>query len=276
MGFLKSVGKVLAAPYTAGASLGSSNKISDWISGTVANTAPAVSGAVGGDSGALLSNILGGVYDVLKDKYNLANQKELAHYEADEQMRLNQDAFNKNLQMWNMENAYNSPEQQMARFEAAGLNKNLIYGQQNTAGSGPTFQAPTFNVGDYHPVDTRMQRQQLALAMEEHKAQLQNQQIENMMKAQHLDLAERTANREDRLVDAQIKAMQANLGLHHLEFGQRLSETKEQNAWRRYQDDKKLYEKRIHELSKLPYGMGKHAVSEFKSKNRAPMYMDYL
>lgn len=218
MGFLKSVGKVLAAPYTAGASLGDSNKLSDWISGTVANTAPVVAGAVGGESGALLSSILGGIYDVFKDKYNLANQKELAHYNADQQLRLNQDAFNKNLEMWNMENAYNSPEQQMARFEAAGLNKNLIYGQQNTAGSAPTFQAPTFSTGDFHPVDTRMQRQQLALAMQEHKAQLQNQQIENMMKAQQIDLAERRERREDRLASAQIKAMQDNAGLRWSQY----------------------------------------------------------
>lgn len=32
---------------------------------------------------------------------------------------------------WNMTNAYNSPEAQMARYEAAGLNKHLIYGQTN-------------------------------------------------------------------------------------------------------------------------------------------------
>lgn len=32
---------------------------------------------------------------------------------------------------WNMMNEYNSPEAQMARFEAAGLNPNLIYGSSN-------------------------------------------------------------------------------------------------------------------------------------------------
>lgn len=34
---------------------------------------------------------------------------------------------------WNRNNLYNSPEQQMARFKAAGLNPNLIYGQQSNA-----------------------------------------------------------------------------------------------------------------------------------------------
>lgn len=38
------------------------------------------------------------------------------------------------LQDWNRQNAYNSPAQQMQRFKEAGLNPNLIYTQQNTAG----------------------------------------------------------------------------------------------------------------------------------------------
>lgn len=57
-----------------------------------------------------------------------------------------------NLAFWNMQNEYNSPASQMERFKAAGLNPNLIYGQQNTAGpiSSPDIQKPQFdtpNVG---------------------------------------------------------------------------------------------------------------------------------
>ena len=37
------------------------------------------------------------------------------------------------LEDWNRQNEYNSPEAQMRRFKAAGLNPNLIYGQTNTA-----------------------------------------------------------------------------------------------------------------------------------------------
>lgn len=40
-----------------------------------------------------------------------------------------------NIALWNMQNEYNSPQAQMQRYEAAGLNKHLIYGQSNTAGS---------------------------------------------------------------------------------------------------------------------------------------------
>lgn len=44
-----------------------------------------------------------------------------------------------NVSQWNQENAYNSPEQQMARFRAAGLNPSLVYGQQNLAGNSPNL-----------------------------------------------------------------------------------------------------------------------------------------
>lgn len=39
-----------------------------------------------------------------------------------------------NLEMWNMQNAYNSPREQMARLQSAGLNPNLAYGSGNVAG----------------------------------------------------------------------------------------------------------------------------------------------
>lgn len=46
---------------------------------------------------------------------------------------------------WSMQNAYNSPEQQMARYRAAGLNPNLIYGQQTTSPSVRSTTAPSWN-----------------------------------------------------------------------------------------------------------------------------------
>lgn len=45
-----------------------------------------------------------------------------------------------NLENWKLQNEYNTPEAQMARFAAAGLNPNLIYSQQNTAGSIASVQ----------------------------------------------------------------------------------------------------------------------------------------
>lgn len=62
--------------------------------------------------------------------------KEMAEYQ-----------YSKDLEMWNRQNQYNTPEAQMQRLEGAGLNKNMVYGQGsvagNTSGQMPKYQAPT-------------------------------------------------------------------------------------------------------------------------------------
>lgn len=66
------------------------------------------------------------------------NSMEQRHMNA-QQMRFTEYMYNRQradyLADWNRTNAYNSPEAQMERYKAAGLNPNLIYGQQNMAGS---------------------------------------------------------------------------------------------------------------------------------------------
>lgn len=54
--------------------------------------------------------------------------------------------WSRDLEMWNMQNAYNSPTSQMERFREAGLNPNLMYGQGNSgnASSLPSYQAPKY------------------------------------------------------------------------------------------------------------------------------------
>lgn len=96
--------------------------------------APLVAGGLISGIGSLLGGILG---IGAQSSANSANM-ELAKY-----------AFDRNYQMWQEENAYNSPAQQMERLRAAGLNPNLVYGSGsvagNTSGSTPKFNAPTMN-----------------------------------------------------------------------------------------------------------------------------------
>jgi len=47
---------------------------------------------------------------------------------------------------WNMQNAYNSPSQQMQRFKEAGLNPNLIYGQMTNS---PVVRSTEAKPADY-------------------------------------------------------------------------------------------------------------------------------
>lgn len=57
-------------------------------------------------------------------------------------------SYNKELEQWNRQNQYDTPETQMARLKAAGLNPNLVYGKgiQNTSsGQLPKYNAPTAN-----------------------------------------------------------------------------------------------------------------------------------
>lgn len=58
----------------------------------------------------------------------------------------NKKAYERNLAMWNMENEYNHPVQQMARLREAGLNPNLVYGSGATTLAASTKSAQPANV----------------------------------------------------------------------------------------------------------------------------------
>jgi len=62
----------------------------------------------------------------------IAHQKEMAQY-----------AYGKDLEMWERQNLYNEPSQQMARLKEAGLNPNLVFGGgsvNNTSSTMPKYQ----------------------------------------------------------------------------------------------------------------------------------------
>lgn len=56
--------------------------------------------------------------------------------------------FQDNIRFWEMQNTYNSPQEQMKRFQAAGLNKNLIYGN-GTPGLAGSIQTPDVVKGKF-------------------------------------------------------------------------------------------------------------------------------
>lgn len=92
----------------------------------------AIGGLVGGPLGMAAGAQIGSTYD--NNKANkIASSREYAY----------------TLDMWNRTNEYNTPANQMKRYEEAGLNPNLIYGQSNTtsAGSTPSVQPSRYNYG---------------------------------------------------------------------------------------------------------------------------------
>jgi len=62
-------------------------------------------------------------------------------------MKMAKYAYSKDLEMWNRQNAYNTPTAQMARLKGSGLNPNIVYGSGTVAGNTgsqmPKYNAPT-------------------------------------------------------------------------------------------------------------------------------------
>ena len=201
MGFLKSIAKVAKTVAQGPTSLLGSSGMNRIAQAGLGYFTGGASGVVGVGS------------DLLQSSYNQAMQKDMAAYNAQMQQGLNDRAYQQNLAMWNLKNEYDSPAAQMARYEAAGLNKNLIYGQSNVSGSAPEATAATYDAGQYKPVDNRIQRAQLQLALQEQHQRITNQAIENDLARQRLALAARDADRQDKLANAQILNLGANLGL---------------------------------------------------------------
>lgn len=97
-------------------------------------------GIGGGIAGALIGTGAG-LYDSYQNRKAARENTErtIAANKAEAEL-----AYQRQIQMWNMQNLYNSPEEQMKRFGAAGLNPHLIYGQGNAGNSSgfPQYQPP--------------------------------------------------------------------------------------------------------------------------------------
>lgn len=66
-------------------------------------------------------------------------------------------SYNRDLEMWNRQNQYNSPEAQMERLRKAGLNPKMIYNSGSAAATGmakemPKYNAPTMDYSGRLPV----------------------------------------------------------------------------------------------------------------------------
>lgn len=92
---------------------------------------------------------------------------------------------NDQLENWQLQNAYNSPEAQMQRYKDAGLNPHLIYGQTNEAGAiapasigNPSTESPRY--GDAAIQATNQAMQYYSIKQAEIGMAKDAQSIENM------------------------------------------------------------------------------------------------
>lgn len=106
--------------------------------------------------------LIGAIGGIAQSIIDSRTQKRNVDMTNQANMNLAQYQYNKDLEMWNRANEYNSPSAQMARFQQAGLNPNLIYGGSvsgaagNTATSLPKFQAPQISYDYKSPVNLLM------------------------------------------------------------------------------------------------------------------------
>lgn len=106
-------------------------------------------------------------------------------------------AFNRQQQLLAEQRAYESPAAQMRRYVEAGLNPNLIYGQQPGSISAPSVPQASSYAGSAQPFSPGMMDSIL-------DARLKQAQIK--------DLESQAGNR-DKLTDAQIKELISRAGL---------------------------------------------------------------
>ena len=73
------------------------------------------------------ANLLGSIFNARQSRKNTKAQIAYQQQEAERERA-------SNMEMWKLQTAYNSPKEQMARLQSAGLNPNLAYGSGNVAG----------------------------------------------------------------------------------------------------------------------------------------------
>lgn len=96
-------------------------------------------------AGGAIGGFLGGVGNFITGEADRKAAERNTRMTIEANKREAELAYQRQVQMWHMQNEYNSPEAQMKRFGAAGLNPHLIYGQ----GSAGNAQG----MPQYHPPD---------------------------------------------------------------------------------------------------------------------------
>lgn len=129
----------------------------------------------------LASGIIGAITGSRQNELQRESAMELARY-----------GYARDLEMWNRANVYNSPEEQMKRLTAAGLNPNLVYGNgaaQSQAAQLPKFNAPNLQFGIPNPAEGLPS----TIGMFQ-DFQIKQQQLDNL-KAQQKAIEATTANK---------------------------------------------------------------------------------
>lgn len=157
-------------------------------------------------------------------RLNRAHQMKLAEYSYAKDRENAEYTYGKNLEQWNRQNEYNSPEAQMQRFKEGGLNPNLIYGRGESGNSGSSPQLETtkyntpsadypipppvnFGIGEFQ--DFQLKKAQVDQTQERTKAITQeiiNQKTQNLLFGTQLGLNTQKWRNTEALFPEQLTA----------------------------------------------------------------------
>ena len=114
----------------------------------VGAAAGGLTAAIIGAGATVAAGTTGAVSATKANKRGIRAAKELQEKQIAYQKEVNDLNYQRAIEAWNMENEYNSPKAQMQRYQEAGLNPNLIYGQSNESGNINTPAAQTAQLSD--------------------------------------------------------------------------------------------------------------------------------
>lgn len=120
------------------------------------NILPAIAAAGITAAGSFLGNALGGLFGSNGSKAAAKAQLQAVRETNEANARLAQKQNDWNLEQWNRENAYNTPEAQRSRYEAAGINPYFALGNIQSGNSDSLMSA---DLANQQPVVSDLQGQ---------------------------------------------------------------------------------------------------------------------
>ena len=241
----------------------------------------AIGAALVGMLGALGGSMIGAGAQKNANTTNL----ELARYQNNWQQAENERAFNRSVDMWNLQNAYNAPSAQMSRLRQAGLNPNLVYSSGvtgNSAGSAPQMQpakAQRATMEPYRGWNLGLSdAASLYMAAKQNKAQVDNMEAQNALireqaRTESIRQANIAASTARSGFDLNLARELRDVSIARAIAEKNRSEAENASAWTganmkvmQYELDKALFDNKIN-LSNAQYSQAMEALRGLKQNN---------
>lgn len=238
-------------------------------------------GAILGGLGSFVDSAIGAN---AQRQANIQNMQ-LAKYQNNWQTAENEKAYARSVEMWNMQNRYNSPTAQMSRLRQAGLNPNLVYGSGvtgNSAGSAPQYQPAKIQRATMEPYRGwnlgLSDAASMYMAMRQNKAQVENMEAQNkLIKEQARTEGIRQGNIAMSTArsgfDLNLARELRNVSIDRAVAEKNLSEANAAGAWTganhkvlQYELDRTLFDNKIR-LSNAEYSTAMEALRKLRQDN---------